>query len=374
MPACVAATCTPPGRRARRSVQGGWTRRSPARSWKRSRRPGSPRPPPRSASSKISTRRGIAGQRLALERAQYEADRARRKFDACEPENRLVGRTLERALEEALANLERERGRLTALEHARPAALSDQERQALAGLARDLPRLWGAPTTTDRDRKRLLRTLIGEVIVTAHHDERRAAVEVCWEGGARTELSVRAQRPRTAAARPDRAGHAGADPAPGRAPVRPPDRRHPGPPRPAHRHRAAVHRGASTRRAQTSGHLGRATPRPARRDGHDRAGRHRARRVQTHDPPLDQQRAAARRADHRRRGLADLPHRRDPRALRARPSPTATCRSPTPRASSAAPARPCCTRSNAASCAPSTSPTASERASESRFSARRWTN
>jgi excisionase family DNA binding protein len=132
----------------------------------------------------------MAGQRLALERAQYEADRARRKFDACEPENRLVGRTLERALEEALANLERERGRLTALEHARPAALSDQERQALAGLARDLPRLWGAPTTTDRDRKRLLRTLIGEVIVTAHHDERRAAVEVCWEGGARTELSV----------------------------------------------------------------------------------------------------------------------------------------------------------------------------------------
>jgi excisionase family DNA binding protein len=132
----------------------------------------------------------MAGQRLALERAQYEADRAQRKFDACEPENRLVGRTLERALEEALANLERERGRLTALEHARPAALSDQERHALAVLARDLPRLWAAPTTTDRDRKELLRTLIGEVIVTAHHDERRADVEVCWEGGARTELSV----------------------------------------------------------------------------------------------------------------------------------------------------------------------------------------
>jgi excisionase family DNA binding protein len=132
----------------------------------------------------------IAGQRLALERAQFEAGRAQRKFDACEPENRLVGRTLERALEEALANLEREQGRLTARERARPAALSDHERDALARLARDLPRLWDAPTTTDRDRKELLRTLIGEVIVTAHHDERRAAVEVRWEGGARTELSV----------------------------------------------------------------------------------------------------------------------------------------------------------------------------------------
>jgi hypothetical protein len=132
----------------------------------------------------------LAGQRLAVERAQYEADRARRKFDACEPENRLVGRTLEHALEQALSALEREHGRLAQLERARPVALNDQEHQALARLARDLPRLWAAPSTTDRDRKELLRTLISEVIVTAHHDERRAVIEVQWEGGARTELSV----------------------------------------------------------------------------------------------------------------------------------------------------------------------------------------
>lgn len=132
----------------------------------------------------------LAGQRLAVERAQYEADRAQRKFDACEPENRLVGRTLERALEEALTSLQRENGRLAQLERARPVALNDLERQALTRLARDLPRLWAAPTTTPRDRKELLRTLISEVIITAHHVERRAAVEVHWEGGARTELSV----------------------------------------------------------------------------------------------------------------------------------------------------------------------------------------
>jgi excisionase family DNA binding protein len=131
----------------------------------------------------------LAGQRLALERAHYEADRAQRKYDACEPENRLVGRTLERALEETLAGLERERGKLAQLERARLMQLSDQEREALVRLARELPRLWDAPTTTDRDRKELLRTLISEVIVTADHDQRRAAVEVQWEGGARTELS-----------------------------------------------------------------------------------------------------------------------------------------------------------------------------------------
>ena len=132
----------------------------------------------------------LAGQRLAVERAQYETDRARRKFDACEPENRLVGRTLEHALEQALSALEREHGRLAQLERARPVALSEPERDALARLARDLPRLWAAPSTTDRDRKELLRTLISEVTVTAHHDQRRADVEVRWEGGARTELSV----------------------------------------------------------------------------------------------------------------------------------------------------------------------------------------
>jgi excisionase family DNA binding protein len=133
----------------------------------------------------------LAGQRLTVERAQFEADRARRQFDACEPEHRLVARTLERALEDGLAALERERGKLAALEQARPAPLTDAERQALGRLARDLPRLWDAASTTDRDRKELLRALIGEVVVTCQPADRRAAVEISWEGGARTELSVR---------------------------------------------------------------------------------------------------------------------------------------------------------------------------------------
>src|SRR5215211_1960911 len=79
----------------------------------------------------------LAGQRLAVERAEFEADRARRQFDACEPEHRLVARTLERALEDALATVERERGKLAALEQARPAPLTDAERDALVRLARD---------------------------------------------------------------------------------------------------------------------------------------------------------------------------------------------------------------------------------------------
>jgi len=133
----------------------------------------------------------LAGQRLALERAEFEAERAERQFDACEPENRLVARTLEGKLEQALATAEGERGKLVAIERVRPAPLTDQERTALARLTRDLPRLWDAKSTSDRDRKELLRTIISEIVLTIHATERRADVEICWEGGARTELAVR---------------------------------------------------------------------------------------------------------------------------------------------------------------------------------------
>jgi DNA invertase Pin-like site-specific DNA recombinase len=133
----------------------------------------------------------LAGQSLALERAQFEADRARRQFDACEPEHRLVARTLERKLEQALAGVEREQRALAALEHARPAPLTDPERRALTRLARDLPKLWAAESTGDRDRKELLRTLVSEIVVTVRRPENIADVEVFWEGGARSEVSVR---------------------------------------------------------------------------------------------------------------------------------------------------------------------------------------
>jgi excisionase family DNA binding protein len=132
----------------------------------------------------------LHGQRLAVERAQFEAGRAERQFDACEPENRLVARTLERAWEQALSRLQSERRKLAELEARRPEPLTPAERQALARLARDLPRLWRADSTTARDRKELLRTLVGEVVVTVKDDPRRAEVEIVWEGGARTELQV----------------------------------------------------------------------------------------------------------------------------------------------------------------------------------------
>ncbi len=132
----------------------------------------------------------LRGHRLAVERAEFEAGRAQRQFDACEPENRLVARTLERAWEQALSQLEAERRKLAELETRRPEPLTQAERQALTRLAQDLPRLWNAPTTTPRDRKELLRTLVSEVVVTINQEPRRAEVEIIWEGGVRSQLQV----------------------------------------------------------------------------------------------------------------------------------------------------------------------------------------
>ena len=83
-----------------------------------------------------------------LERAGYAVNRAFRQYNAVEPENRLVARTLERQWEEALGAeevLKREQARFLAEQ---PAPLSAQEREAIRRLASDIPALWSAPGTT----------------------------------------------------------------------------------------------------------------------------------------------------------------------------------------------------------------------------------
>src|SRR3954468_16598191 len=95
-------------------------------------------------------------RQLTRERARYEAELARRRFLAVDPENRLVGRTLERDWEARLAEVERlERESATRPE--RSIRLVDPaERARILALAQDLPALWNAATTTNVERKPLL--------------------------------------------------------------------------------------------------------------------------------------------------------------------------------------------------------------------------
>ena len=128
--------------------------------------------------------------RLQVERATYQADRAERRYRQVEPEHRLVARGLERDWEKALAALAEAEAELALREQQRPRTLTTVEREQLLALGADLGRVWSAATTTDRDRKQLLRTLIEEVIVDVVREERRARLTIRWHGGAITELVV----------------------------------------------------------------------------------------------------------------------------------------------------------------------------------------
>ena len=141
--------------------------------------------------------------RLAVERARYEAERAERQYRAVEPENRLVARGLETEWEKRLRDLATAEAELQRREQQRPRALSPEEHNKLRCLDSDLNMVWTAPTTTDRDRKELLRTLLEEVMVTVNRPEHRAHLALRWRGGALTELDLSLPRSQPRGVRTD---------------------------------------------------------------------------------------------------------------------------------------------------------------------------
>jgi Recombinase zinc beta ribbon domain len=132
----------------------------------------------------------LAQWRLAVERARYEAERAERQYRAVEPENRLVARGLETEWEKRLRDLAAAEAELERRQQQRPRTLSPAEKTRIRALGSDLRKVWTAPTTTDRDRKELLRTLLEEVIVAIHRPEHQAHLTLRWRGGELTDIDL----------------------------------------------------------------------------------------------------------------------------------------------------------------------------------------
>jgi DNA invertase Pin-like site-specific DNA recombinase/uncharacterized protein YndB with AHSA1/START domain len=132
----------------------------------------------------------LAQWRLTVERARYEAERAERQYRAVEPENRLVARGLETEWEKRLRDLAAAEAELERREKLRPRTLSEEERKKILALGADLHKVWTAPTTTDRDRKELLRALLEEVLVRVDRPERHAHLTLRWRGGSLTEVDL----------------------------------------------------------------------------------------------------------------------------------------------------------------------------------------
>jgi hypothetical protein len=131
--------------------------------------------------------------RQRLERARYQAERAHRQYEAVEPENRLVARTLERAWEEALAEEARLASEYDRFQKQKLTAPTAAELAAIRELAEDLPALWNAETTTQEERQTIVRLVLERILVEVLNNSEQVRVECHWFGGSRTVHQL--QRP-----------------------------------------------------------------------------------------------------------------------------------------------------------------------------------
>ena len=127
---------------------------------------------------------------MRLERAEYEVALAERRYQEVDPSNRLVAGTLERRWNDALVRLEELKKQAAEFQRQEARIVTAEQKAKVLALARDFPRLWHAPSTHDKDRKRMLRLLIKDITVEKLAEPRQLSVHIRWHGGASTDLSV----------------------------------------------------------------------------------------------------------------------------------------------------------------------------------------
>jgi DNA invertase Pin-like site-specific DNA recombinase len=129
-----------------------------------------------------------------LERARYEAELARRRYEKVDPDNRLVAGELERRWEEKLQAMQQLEREWRQAEQQELAPLSEADKVLIRHLAEDLPAIWHAETTTLAERKRLLRCLIQDVTLDSFTRPGFSIIRICWHTGTTTMVEV--ERPK----------------------------------------------------------------------------------------------------------------------------------------------------------------------------------
>jgi DNA invertase Pin-like site-specific DNA recombinase len=128
---------------------------------------------------------------MRLERAEYEAQLRQRRYEEVDPSNRLVAATLEQRWNQALEDLQKLRQEYTERQSSEALAVTPEQRAHARQLARDIPRLWKAPTTKAKDRKRILRLLIKDITVEKLPEPKQMVAHVRWQGGACEDIPFR---------------------------------------------------------------------------------------------------------------------------------------------------------------------------------------
>jgi DNA invertase Pin-like site-specific DNA recombinase len=127
---------------------------------------------------------------MRIERAEYEAALAERRYEQADPSNRLVTGTLERRWNEALTRLDDIKTESAQFQGQKTRVATPEQKAKVLALARDLPRLWRAPTTQMRDRKRMLRLIIRDITVEKLSAQRQVILHARWQGGACSDIVV----------------------------------------------------------------------------------------------------------------------------------------------------------------------------------------
>src|SRR2546428_9446130 len=127
---------------------------------------------------------------MRLTRAEYEVAAAEGGYQEVDPANRLVAGTLERRWNDALVHLEELRKEAAELQRQEARVATPEQKAKVLALARDLPRLWHAPTTQTKDRKRMLRLAFKEITVEKTSPPQQLQGHIPRPGGASTNLSI----------------------------------------------------------------------------------------------------------------------------------------------------------------------------------------
>jgi hypothetical protein len=128
---------------------------------------------------------------LQLEHARYEARLAQRKYDAVDPDNRLVAASLERRWNAQLTRVAELEQSYAKAEQEASWTLTPEERGAMQTLAQDLSAIWQAETTTQAERKQLLRLAIESVQLDGVHRPGWIEIQIRWRSGVVTRLDVK---------------------------------------------------------------------------------------------------------------------------------------------------------------------------------------
>jgi len=131
---------------------------------------------------------------LEVEQAQYEVRLAARRYEAVDPDNRLVAAELEARWNGALRHARMLEEKLDSGEHG-PLAAQIPDRAVLVSLAQDLPAIWQAPTTAMGLKQRIVRILIHEIVADVDDTQREIALLIHWAGGRHSELRVKKNEP-----------------------------------------------------------------------------------------------------------------------------------------------------------------------------------